>query len=161
MAVAGQAPGSISKSVSWRGSDRCARRADFAKNSGFQPTQKGLLVACPLLSGALLRIVRGLSSDRLGAKPTGLYLLAGELWRISVGLAGRQQVISQLLVIGLLLGVAGASFAVAFPLQAGPILPPIKDWRWALPRRQTAERSWRCSLRRAWRTPSDGTAYLG
>ena len=50
----------------------------ISEEFGLSPTQKGLLVACPLLSGALLRIFVGLSSDRFGAKVTGLYLLAGE-----------------------------------------------------------------------------------
>ena len=50
----------------------------ISEEFGLSATQKGLLVACPLLSGALLRICVGLSSDRLGAKLTGLYLLAGD-----------------------------------------------------------------------------------
>lgn len=86
------------------------------------PTQKGLLVACPLLSGALLRIFVGLSSDRFGAKATGLCLLAGEAAALLWGWLGGGS-FAQLLGIGLLLGVAGASFAVALPI-ASRAYPP-------------------------------------
>jgi NNP family nitrate/nitrite transporter-like MFS transporter len=78
---------------------------------------KGLVVAVPLLGGAVLRIGLGLLADRVGARRTGLGglaltlvpLLLGWLWAESFG---------QLLLVGLLLGVAGASFAVALPLAS-------------------------------------------
>src|SRR5215468_1652514 len=48
------------------------------------PQEKGLMVAVPILSGAVLRIVLGLSVDRFGAKKTGvaaqLIVIAGLLW---------------------------------------------------------------------------------
>ena len=94
----------------------------IAEEFGLSATQKGLLVACPLLSGALLRICVGLSSDRLGAKLTGLYLLAGEMGALVWGWLGGGNFF-QLLGIGLLLGVAGASFAVALPI-ASRAYPP-------------------------------------
>lgn len=85
-------------------------------------TQKGLLVACPLLSGALLRISVGFSSDRWGAKTTGLYLLACEMIALLWGWTGGRDFV-ELLGVGLLLGVAGASFAVALPI-ASRAYPP-------------------------------------
>lgn len=85
--------------------------------------QKGLMVAVPILSGAVLRIVLGLTVDRLGAKPTGigaqLIVMAGLLWAWRVGLAGYNAT----LLLGLVLGFGGASFAVALP-QAGRWYPP-------------------------------------
>lgn len=89
----------------------------ISEEFGLSPTQKGLLVACPLLSGALLRILVGLSSDRFGAKATGLYLLAGETGALMWGWLGGGS-FAQLLGVGLLLGVAGASFAVALPIAS-------------------------------------------
>jgi NNP family nitrate/nitrite transporter-like MFS transporter len=89
----------------------------ISEEFGLSATQKGLLVACPLLSGALLRICVGLSSDRLGAKLTGLYLLAGEMGALVWGWLGGGNFF-QLLGIGFLLGVAGASFAVALPIAS-------------------------------------------
>jgi NNP family nitrate/nitrite transporter-like MFS transporter len=84
---------------------------------GLQPAQKGFMVSVPLLSGALLRLPLGLLTDRVGARRTGLMglvltvvpLLLGWLWADSYG---------TLLLVGLLLGIAGASFAVALPLAS-------------------------------------------
>ncbi|HMU56366.1 MAG TPA: MFS transporter, partial [Nitrospira sp.] len=85
-------------------------------------TQKGLLVACPLLSGALFRIVVGLSSDYLGPKTTGLYVLFCEVGALLWGWMGGGT-FPQMVGIGFVLGVAGASFAVALPL-ASRAYPP-------------------------------------
>jgi MFS transporter, NNP family, nitrate/nitrite transporter len=94
----------------------------IAEEFGLSATQKGLLVACPLLSGALLRVWVGVSSDRIGAKRTGLYLLLCELGALLWGWWGGGNFV-QLLGVGLLLGVAGASFAVALPI-ASRAYPP-------------------------------------
>lgn len=84
---------------------------------GLNEAERGLLVAVPLLGGAVLRIGAGLLADRIGARRTALAglclttvpLLLGWLWADSL---------AALLVVGLLLGVAGASFAVALPLAS-------------------------------------------
>ena len=89
----------------------------IADEFSLSATQKGLLVACPLLSGALLRVVTGFSSDRFGAKATGLYLLLCEAVALVWGWLGSENFL-QLLGIGLLLGIAGASFAVALPIAS-------------------------------------------
>src|ERR1043166_1095160 len=85
--------------------------------------QKGLMVAVPILSGAVLRIVLGLAVDRFGAKRTGvsapLIVMAGLLWAWMTGLRGYEATI----LMGLVLGFGGASFAVALP-QAGRWYPP-------------------------------------
>ena len=82
------------------------------------PAQKGLMVAIPTLSGAILRVVAGLMVDRFGPKPTGLIfqsiVLAGLATAWLIGLHNYNSV----LVFGILLGVAGASFAVALPLAS-------------------------------------------
>jgi NNP family nitrate/nitrite transporter-like MFS transporter len=86
---------------------------------------KGLLVSVPLLGGSILRLALGFISDRIGARRTGLAgmtltaapLLLGWLWADSF---------EALVLVGLLLGVAGASFAVALPLAS----------RWYPPRLQ-------------------------
>jgi NNP family nitrate/nitrite transporter-like MFS transporter len=82
------------------------------------PGQKGLLVAIPLLGGALLRIVLGIATDHFGPRRVGLTgmtltfipLIWGWLHSTSLG---------DMWAIGLLLGIAGASFAVALPLASG------------------------------------------
>lgn len=85
--------------------------------------QKGLMVAVPLLSGAIFRFILGLMVDRVGAKRTGIMaqiiVLAGLALAWGLGLHS----LGEALVLGLVLGVAGASFAVALP-QAGRWYPP-------------------------------------
>jgi MFS transporter, NNP family, nitrate/nitrite transporter len=87
--------------------------ADF----GLTPGQKGFMVALPILGGTLVRLPMGLLVDRIGAKRTGLIgqslVLLPLLWG---WLAGGS--FSQVLALGLLLGVAGGSFAVALPLAS-------------------------------------------
>ncbi len=97
--------------------------AQIGSTLGLSPSQKGLMVAVPYLSGAFIRIGLGMLVDRIGAKPTGV--IAQVLVMIAMLLAwwlGLHS-FSQTLVLGVALGVAGASFAVALP-QAGRWYPP-------------------------------------
>ena len=50
-------------------------------------TQKGLLVAVPLLGGALLRVVVGPLADRFGVKPIGLAVFMRRGFGLVPGLA--------------------------------------------------------------------------
>ncbi|MCS6298176.1 MAG: NarK/NasA family nitrate transporter [Nitrospira sp.] len=80
-------------------------------------TQQSVVVALPLLSGALLRIVAGWACDWYGAKRTGLVVLGLQLIAILwASLRGTDYV--DLLGIALLLGAGGASFAVAMPVAS-------------------------------------------
>ena len=89
----------------------------IAQDFALSATQKGLLVAIPLLGGALLRIVVGPFTDQFGAKRVGLGILWIEVVALSLGwLFGHSY--AQMLGIGLLLGAAGASFAVALPVAS-------------------------------------------
>src|SRR3989442_12036070 len=79
------------------------------------PYQKGLLTAIPLLGGALFRPVLGFLGERIGEHRTGLLGLAFTLlplilgWRFAHTLA-------HFYFLGLLLGIAGARFAVALSI---------------------------------------------
>jgi MFS transporter, NNP family, nitrate/nitrite transporter len=90
----------------------------IAKDFHLDPAQKGLMVAIPVLAGALLRLVNGVLVDRIGPKKTGmigqLIVLAGLGLAWAVGIHNYHQV----LALGVILGVAGASFAVALPLAS-------------------------------------------
>lgn len=89
----------------------------IADSAGLSPSQKGLMVAVPILSGALLRIPLGILSDRIGGKRTGIALLAFLFIPLSLGwLSGDN--LPMVLLIGVLLGTAGASFSVALPLAS-------------------------------------------
>lgn len=91
---------------------------DIAKDLGLSAAQKGLMVAVPTLAGAILRLVVGLLVDRIGPKRTGaltqLVVIGGlfSAWLLGVNsFAGT-------LMFGVILGFAGASFAVALPLAS-------------------------------------------
>src|SRR6267154_1450047 len=90
----------------------------IAKDLDLSPAQKGFMVAVPVLSGALLRIVAGIMVDRLRPKLTGIILqvivIASLLTAWFVGVKSFEAT----LAVGLALGVAGASFAVALPMAS-------------------------------------------
>lgn len=90
---------------------------------GLTAQQKFLMVSTPILAGAILRIALSLLVDRIGTKNTGLLaqitVMCGLVMAWQLGLS----TLGQALVLGLVLGVAGASFAVALP-QAGRWYPP-------------------------------------
>ena len=90
----------------------------IAKDFGLDPAQKGFMVAVPVLSGAFLRLVAGVMVDRIGPKKTGVIGQVIVLAGLSVAWLLGVHDYSQVLVLGLLLGVAGASFAVALPLAS-------------------------------------------
>ncbi|HEU5101779.1 MAG TPA: MFS transporter [Roseiflexaceae bacterium] len=97
----------------------------IAQDLKLSPAEKGLMVAIPILSGSLLRVPIGLLSDRYSGKRVGVAMLAFLFLPLLLGwqLGNR---LPTLLAAGLLLGTAGASFAVALPLAS----------RWYPPRRQ-------------------------
>jgi NNP family nitrate/nitrite transporter-like MFS transporter len=80
--------------------------------------QKGLMVAVPVLAGAVIRVILGVLVDHLRPRRTGLVaqviVLAGLLFIWLVGIHS----FGGVLAAGLVLGVAGASFAVALPLAS-------------------------------------------
>jgi MFS transporter, NNP family, nitrate/nitrite transporter len=90
----------------------------ISKDIGLTPAQKGLMVATPLLAGALLRIVMGVLVDHLKPKKAGaigqVIVMAGLAW----AWMGSLQSYDTMLALGVLLGVAGAAFAVALPLAS-------------------------------------------
>lgn len=88
-----------------------------ASDLNLNPAQKGMMTAIPLLGGSILRLLFGQLTDRIGPRKTGclglaatlLPLLGGWLWADSL---------DRVYCVGLLLGVAGASFAAALPLAS-------------------------------------------
>lgn len=97
--------------------------AQIGSTLGLTPQQKGLMVAVPYLSGAFIRILLGMLVDRIGAKNTGIIAQIIVIIGMTVAwMVGLKQ-FSHTLMLGLVLGVAGASFAVALP-QAGRWYPP-------------------------------------
>jgi NNP family nitrate/nitrite transporter-like MFS transporter len=99
--------------------------AIIARDLHFDPAQKGLLVAVPILGGSLARIPMGFLADRFGGRRVGIAMLALLYVPLLAGaLYGKS--LPALLAVGALLGTAGASFSVALPLAS----------RWYPPERQ-------------------------
>ncbi len=90
----------------------------IAKSLGLDAAQKGLMVATPVLAGALLRIVMGVLVDHL--KPKNAGIIGQLIVALALAWAWLSDIHSyqQILMLGMLLGFAGASFAVALPLAS-------------------------------------------
>ena len=90
----------------------------ISKELMLDPAQKGLMVAVPTLAGAILRLVNGLLVDRIGPKLTGsisqIIVIAGLFAAWQLGVNSYEGT----LAVGVVLGFAGASFAVALPLAS-------------------------------------------
>ncbi|MBV1813279.1 nitrate/nitrite transporter [Pseudomonas viridiflava] len=80
--------------------------------------QRGLMVATPILAGAILRFFMGLLADQLSPKTAGIIgqvvVIGALLTAWQLGIHSYEQV----LLLGVFLGMAGASFAVALPLAS-------------------------------------------
>ncbi len=88
------------------------------KDLHLDPAHKGLMVATPVLAGAFLRVVVGVLVDYVKPRTAGLIcqviVIAGLVaaWFLGVHTFG------ETLLLGCVLGMAGASFAVALPLAS-------------------------------------------
>src|ERR1700693_2631142 len=91
------------------------------------PAQKGLMVAFPLLGGAILRLPAGFLTDYLGPKKTGviglLMTMIPLVWGWVFGGRSREQALRS-----------------PCPWPAGGIRRKLKGWRLVSRERETAER---------------------
>lgn len=81
-------------------------------------SQKGLMVATPVLAGALLRIVMGVLVDQIKPKMAGLVGQVVVIISLLLAWLHGIHTFQQALLLGLGLGFAGAAFAVALPLAS-------------------------------------------
>ena len=90
----------------------------ISQELGLDPAQKGMMVAVPTLAGAVIRLVNGLLVDRIGQKLTGsisqLIVIVGLAIAWWFGVSSYEGT----LAVGVVLGFAGASFAVSLPLAS-------------------------------------------
>lgn len=82
------------------------------------PAQKGMMVATPVLTGALLRLVMGVLVDQIQPKKAGLIGQLIVLAALAFAWVNGVHSYQQALLLGVFLGFAGASFAVALPLAS-------------------------------------------
>ena len=90
----------------------------IANDLNLNAAQKGLMVATPVLAGALLRIVMGVLVDHLKPKLAGAIGQVMVIVALTVAWYIGIHTYAQVLTLGIFLGVAGASFAVALPLAS-------------------------------------------
>ncbi|MEO7954104.1 MAG: MFS transporter [Polaromonas sp.] len=89
------------------------------------PAQKGLMLSIPIIAGALMRFPLGILSQYIGRKNATLV----EMGLIAVALLFGfffVKSFNDLLAMGVLLGIAGASFGVALSLGSGSFPPKNK-----------------------------------
>jgi len=97
----------------------------IGESFNLSPAQKGLMLSVPIIAGALMRFPLGILSQYIGRKSATLV----EMGLIAVAmLFGFFMVHSfnDLLAMGVLLGIAGASFGVALSLGSGWFPPQHK-----------------------------------
>lgn len=93
--------------------------APFIKESlQLSPSQIGLMLSIPIFAGALMRFPLGILAQYIGRKKATLVEMGG----IAIALVFGYFVVetyNDLLIMGVLLGIAGASFGVALSLGSG------------------------------------------
>jgi len=94
-----------------------------SKQLSLSPTQAGFLVAVPVLSASIVRVTLGnlfqsVDGRRLALLGISISAIPSLILLLPVALT-----YSMLLMLGALLGVGGASFAIALPM-AGSSYPP-------------------------------------
>ena len=90
----------------------------IASSLHLSPAQKGMMVATPVLAGAIFRMMMGMLVDHIGPKKTGLIGQVIVMAALLVAWLHTIENYQQALLLGVFLGVAGASFAVALPLAS-------------------------------------------
>jgi NNP family nitrate/nitrite transporter-like MFS transporter len=90
----------------------------IAKDLHLTPAQKGMMVATPVLAGAALRIVNGALADILKPRLTGIIMQSLVIAGLAVAWALGIDTYPEMLALGVVLGIAGASFAIALPLAS-------------------------------------------
>lgn len=89
----------------------------IAEDLHLSAAERGVLVALPILSGSLLRIPLGMLGDRMGGRRVGAAMLAFLFLPLATGWLAADSW-PAVAAMGLMLGTAGASFAVALPLAS-------------------------------------------
>lgn len=97
----------------------------ISESFGLSDVQKGFLVSLPVMAGALMRFPMGLVSQYIGRKNAAQL----EMGTIVIGLLVGScfvQSYGGVLLMGIIIGIAGASFGVALSLGAGWYPPEHK-----------------------------------
>ena len=97
----------------------------ISETFSLNPAQKGLMLSIPIIAGALMRFPLGLLSQYIGRKNATLVEMGMIVIAMLFGFFFVES-FNDLLAMGVLLGIAGASFGVALSLGAGSFPPRHK-----------------------------------
>jgi NNP family nitrate/nitrite transporter-like MFS transporter len=97
----------------------------ISETLALSPAQKGLMLSIPIIAGALMRFPLGVLSQYIGRKNATLVEMALIAVALLFGFFTVQS-FNDLLAMGVLLGIAGASFGVALSLGSGWFPPQHK-----------------------------------
>jgi NNP family nitrate/nitrite transporter-like MFS transporter len=97
----------------------------ISETYGLTPAQKGLMLSIPIFAGALMRFPLGVLAQYIGRKRATLVEMSMICVAMLFGLLFVHS-FNDLLAMGVLLGIAGASFGVALSLGAGSFQPQHK-----------------------------------
>ena len=97
----------------------------ISETFNLSPAQKGLMLSIPIMAGALMRFPLGLLSQYIGRKKATLVEMGLIMVAMLFGFFFVKS-FNDLLAMGVLLGIAGASFGVALSLGSGSFPPKHK-----------------------------------
>ncbi len=97
----------------------------ISESYGLTPAQKGFMVSVPILAGALMRFPLGVLSQYIGRKNAAMVEMGLIVAALGFGY-GFVDSYDRVLAMGVLLGIAGASFGVALSLGSGWFPPKYK-----------------------------------
>ncbi|MHB1204565.1 MAG: nitrate/nitrite transporter [Rhodospirillaceae bacterium] len=88
----------------------------IAQDLNLSAGEKGLMVAVPVLAGAALRFVNGILVGQWKPRLAGIVMQMVVIAGLAIAWAFGLHSFPQVLALGVVLGVAGASFAIALPM---------------------------------------------
>ncbi|MCC6272630.1 MAG: NarK/NasA family nitrate transporter [Deltaproteobacteria bacterium] len=97
----------------------------ISEEFGLSPAEKGFMVSVPVMAGALMRFPMGLLSQYIGRKTAAQIEMGLIVVGLSIGYFFTHSY-GSVLAMGVVLGVAGASFGVALSLGSGWYPPKFK-----------------------------------
>ncbi|MBI5560727.1 MAG: MFS transporter, partial [Deltaproteobacteria bacterium] len=97
----------------------------ISKEFGLTPMERGFLVSVPIIAGALMRMPLGMAAQYIGRKNAAMIEMATIMIALAYG-AFFVNSYNQLLIMGVMLGLAGASFGIALSLGGGWFPPESK-----------------------------------
>lgn len=97
----------------------------ISEEYNLSPEQKGLMISIPILAGAIFRFPFGVLAQYMGRKNTALIIMGLIMLAMGYGYFFVDSY-AEIVILGVLLGVAGASFGIALSLGSGWFPPKHK-----------------------------------